>query len=179
MKDLVDNMGIQPGSIYNSFGDKHGLFIEAVKYYGEVITSNAIKCLNASGSPVQNIKNFFYEIICRPLDRQCQGCLVVNTVVELAPHDDEVAEIVNDILEKIQTAFYNCLKKAVDIREVSPDTNIMALARYFASSTHGLLVTGKSKSTQDELQDIVDVILSTLSNTTLIKKHSYLRIVDP
>lgn len=178
MKDLVKMMGIQPGSIYNSFGDKHTLFIEAVKYYGEVITTNAIKSLNSSGSPVQNIKNFFNEIINKPMDKQCRGCLIVNTVVELAPHDEEVAEIVRNILKNIQKAFYNCLQKAVDIREIPTETNIKALSRYFASSTHGLLVTGKSQTTQDELQDIVNVILSTLGNTNLIKNNNYLKLVD-
>ena len=47
MKDLIEEMGIQPGSIYNTFGDKHSLFIESIKHYGEVVTSNTIKILNA------------------------------------------------------------------------------------------------------------------------------------
>ena len=45
MKDLIEEMGIQPGSIYNTFGDKHSLFIESIKHYGQVVTSNALKIL--------------------------------------------------------------------------------------------------------------------------------------
>jgi len=162
MKDLVDEMGIQPGSIYNTFGDKHSLFIESIKHYGEVVTSNTIKVLNEGESPVENITKFFHDMISRPYDKQCIGCLVVNTVVELAPHDEQAAEVVNTILKNIEKAFYDCLLKAQVLGQISGESNIKALASYFASSTHGLLVTGKSAAGRQQMKDIVDVILSTL-----------------
>jgi len=73
MKDLIDEMGIQPGSIYNSFGDKHSLFLEAIKYYGDVVTSNALKSLEKEGSPLENLHKFFVEIISRPSEKKCRG----------------------------------------------------------------------------------------------------------
>jgi len=162
MNDLVKEMGIQPGSIYNAFGDKHSLFLAAIEHYGEVVTENTLKKLNTSGSPIENIKSFFNEIISKPMDKQCKGCLIVNTVVELAPHDDESARIVKVILKKIEKAFYDCLKKAVESGEISKEKDIKALSRYLASSTHGLLVTGKSNASKEELKDIVKVVISTL-----------------
>ena len=98
----------------------------------------------------------------RPMDKQCKGCLIVNTVVELAPHDDESEKVVNEILRKIERAFYDCLRKAVGLGEISEGKDIKALSRYLASSTHGLLVTGKSKADREELEDIVKVVLSAL-----------------
>jgi len=162
MKDLVDEMGIQPGSIYNTFGDKHSLFIESIKHYGEVVTSNTIKVLNEGESPVENITKFFQDMISRPYDKQCIGCLVVNTVVELAPHDEQAAEVVNGILKNIEKAFYDCLLKAQELGEISAESDIKALASYFASSTHGLLITGKSSADSEQMKDIVDVVLSAL-----------------
>ncbi|NIT14058.1 MAG: hypothetical protein GTN99_07445 [Candidatus Dadabacteria bacterium] len=70
--------------------------------------------------------------------------------------------MVNGILKKIERAFYDCLQKAKECGEISDESNIRALASYFASSTHGLLVTGKSDASTQEMKDIVDVILSTL-----------------
>ena len=162
MKDLVEEMGIQPGSIYNSFGDKHSLFLEAIEHYGEVVTTNTLKTLSREGSPTENIKRFFNEMISLPMDKQCKGCLIVNTVVELAPHDDESARVVNTILKKIEKSFYNCLAKAVEMGEISEKKDIKALSRYLASSTHGILVTGKSKASKEDLEDIVKVVLLVL-----------------
>ncbi len=162
MKDLIREMGIQPGSIYNSFGDKHSLFLEAIKYYGDVVTSNALKSLESDGSPIENLHNFFNDIVSLPQDKKCRGCLIVNSVVELSPHDEETAEIVNSIMKKIEGSFYNCLKKARDTDEIGNDKDIKALSRCLASSTHGLLVTGKSNASREEMQDIVNVIFESL-----------------
>ena len=162
MRDLVKEMGIQPGSIYNTFGDKHSLFLEALQHYGEVVTTNAIKILERDASPLENLQIFFNDIISRPFDKKCKGCLLVNSVVELSPHDSETAEIVKKIMQKIETAFYNCLKKAQECGEIPEEKNVSALSKYFASSTHGLLVTGKSNASQDEMQDVVNVIFESL-----------------
>lgn len=162
IKDITAHTGLKPGSIYNTFGDKHSLFIEAIEHYGEVITSNTLKTLSAGGSASENIKKFFTDLVSRPMDKQCKGCLIINTVVELANHDDESAKVVKNIISKIERAFYNSLKKAQELGEISSEINIEALASYYASSTHGLLVTGKAAATRKQMENIVDVILTTL-----------------
>ena len=162
IQDLVDHMGIKRGSIYNTFGDKHSLFIAAVEYYGEEITARTIKVLESDGSPVENIRKFFETIVNTPADRKTRGCLISNTVVELAPHDDQVADTVKLILDKIQSAFLNCLNRAVELGELPKDTNTKVLSQFLATSTHGLIVTGKSSLDSKEVKDVVNVILSTL-----------------
>ena len=102
--DLVDKMGIQRGSIYNTFGDKRALFLSAVEHYGDEVTSKTLKVLEAKGSPTGNIKKFFNTIVSTPPGRRSRGCLISNTVVELAPHDEEVARVVRGIMKKIQAA---------------------------------------------------------------------------
>ncbi len=162
IQDLVDHMGIKRGSIYNTFGDKHSLFIAAVEYYGEEVTSKTIQVLESEGSPVENIRIFFETIVNTPSERKTRGCLISNTVVELAPHDDQVADAVKVVLEKIQNAFLNCLNRAVELGELPEDTNTKVLSQFLATSTHGLIVTGKSALNPKEVKDVVDVILSTL-----------------
>ena len=51
---------------------------------------------------------------------------------------------------------------AQDLGEIDSSKDIKALSRYFASSTHGLLVTGKSNASKEEMQDIVNVIFESL-----------------
>lgn len=162
IEDLVDRMGIKRGSIYNTFGDKHSLFIAAVEYYAKEVTSRTIKILESPGSPLENIKLFFETIVNTPSDKKTRGCLISNTVVELAPHDEEVADTVRIILERIQNAFLHCLDKAVELGELPQDTDTKVLSHFLATSTHGLIVTGKSAVDNKQVKNVVDVILSTL-----------------
>lgn len=162
IQDLVDHMGIKRGSIYNTFGDKHSLFIAAVEHYADEITSKMIRVLEEDGSPIENIRLFFETIVNTPVDRKTRGCLISNTVVELAPHDEKVAATVRKILEKIQTTFLNCLNRAVKLGELPEGTDTKVLSHFLATSTHGLIVTGKSALNPKEFKDVVNVILSTL-----------------
>ncbi len=162
IEDLVDRMGIKRGSIYNTFGDKHSLFIAAIEYYAKEVTSRTIKILESPGSPLENIKLFFETIVNTPSDKKTRGCLISNTVVELAPHDEKVADTVRIILERIQNAFLHCLDKAVELGELPEDTDTKVLSHFLATSTHGLIVTGKSAVDNKQVKNVVDVILSTL-----------------
>ncbi len=162
IQDLVDRMGIKRGSIYNTFGDKHSLFIAAVEYYADEVTSKTIGVLESPGSPLENIKQFFEAIVNAPSDKKTRGCLISNTVVELAPHDEKVAETVSHILERIQTAFLDCLNRAVEMDELPKGTDTQVLSQFLATSTHGIIVTGKSSSDNKQMKDVVNVILSTL-----------------
>lgn len=162
MKDLVDNMGIQPGSIYNTFGDKRTLFIEAVKHYDDVITSRMLRVLYSPGSPVTNLRAFFEQLIETPEEAKTRGCLLSNSIVEVAPHDREIAEILNKLFLKEQEAFKQCLSKAVEQGEIDKNTDIDSLSSYLVTCTHGLLVTGKSLPEKKRMKAVVDVIMSNM-----------------
>ncbi len=162
IQDLVDHMGIKRGSIYNTFGDKHSLFIASLEFYAEQFTYKRIAVLEQEGSSLDNIKRFFDNVVNIPMERKTRGCLISNTVVELAPHDEKVAACVRIMLERMQTAFLNCLNRAVEAGELPSDTDTQVLSRFLATSNHGLMITGKSVLNPEEIKDVVDVILSTL-----------------
>ena len=96
-------------------------------------------------------------------DGKCRGCLATNTVVELAPHDPEVAEAVKALLRRVEKAFHRTLVRAVEIGELSPDANPRALARFLCCTIQGLVVMGKASASRSTIKDIVKVTLGTLT----------------
>jgi hypothetical protein len=82
--------------------------------------------------------------------------------VELAPHDEEAAREVKILLKNIESAFLSCLNRAVELGELPAGTDTKVLSRFFATSTHGLIVVGKSDIRRKHMKDIVEVILSAL-----------------
>ena len=52
MQELVENMGIHRRSIYDTFGDKHALFIKALKRY-EAIQNKKMRILVEKQEPVK------------------------------------------------------------------------------------------------------------------------------
>ncbi len=163
VQDLVDAMGINRGSLYDTFGDKHALFTAAITHYGRTITQSIEDTLDGPGSPLGNIRKLMSQIADPAPDGECRGCLATNTVVELAPHDPEVAEAVKALLRRVEKAFHRTLVRAVEIGELSPDANPRALARFLCCTIQGLVVMGKASASRSTIKDIVKVTLSTMA----------------
>ena len=90
------------------------------------------------------------------------GCLLSNTVVELAPHEEDTARTVRNIMDRIETSFKDCLELAVKHKELPENTDTGALAAYLSTCTHGLIVTGKTYDSKERMQGIVGVIMNNI-----------------
>jgi TetR/AcrR family transcriptional repressor of nem operon len=99
LADLMDVMGLQKGSVYKAFGSKHELFIHVLKRYLDKLSADMGAAIGGASSPAEALRQFIDYVRSTGFEGDLRkGCLAVNSVVELAPHDDEV----RDILEKHQ-----------------------------------------------------------------------------
>ena len=162
VEDLVNGMGINRQSIYDTFGDKHTLFVASIAHYRERIPHEILTILNAPGSPLANIRNALAHAAALVEHGKCRGCLITNTAIELSPHEPAVAEVVKSILGDIESAFRRALQRAVQKKEIARHSNTLALARFFTSTLQGMFVMSKVSSSPVALKDIVKTALRVL-----------------
>ena len=106
MQDLVDGMGVNRGSLYATFGDKRSLFIQALKRYDAVHRQAWTAALAERSAPREAILGAFEDAIAAAIEGGSRdGCLLVNTALELSPHDPEVASIVAEALTGMERFF--------------------------------------------------------------------------
>lgn len=89
MSDLVEHMGIHRRSLYDTFGDKHQLFIKAVDRFGEHTARSLKAGLERAQTATEALQFVFDFTICRE-EGVPSGCLFVNAAVELALREQEV-----------------------------------------------------------------------------------------
>src|SRR6478672_1527424 len=83
IQDLVEHMGINRQSLYDTFGDKHTLYLQALDRYLEVEGRKIAELLEQPGSVKRNVRRLFETAIDRSLaDRR--GCFMNNAMSELA-----------------------------------------------------------------------------------------------
>ncbi len=105
MRDLVEAMGINRASIYATYGDKQALFLHALKRYDRVHRGAWLTTLAAKHGPHGAILQAFEDAIDAALGGNSNGCLLVNTALELAPHDEIVREVVAEALRSAEDFF--------------------------------------------------------------------------
>lgn len=95
-RDLTQAMGLTQPSLYNAFGDKRSLFLQALDYYLNHSLRERITRLEGTVPPAQALARFFAESIERGIsDPQHRGCMLVNSALDASADDPELTEIVD------------------------------------------------------------------------------------
>jgi TetR/AcrR family transcriptional repressor of nem operon len=163
VRDLAYNMGISAPSLYNAYGDKHALFVQALERYLDQSARALIKQLEDSLPPKQAVCRFIEEIIKRSVnDRERRGCFLINSALEVAPHDRELGIFIADRLAEIEAFFYRSIKAAQAEGAVPPDRIAKDLARLLLGVLLGIRVLARSKPERALLEGVARPALALL-----------------
>ena len=145
MQDLVDCMGIGRGSIYDTFGSKHGLFMRALERYIKINTAALQEILAESSSPAETIINVFDAAIAAlVVDGSRDGCFIINTATELAAHDDEAAEVVATVVRQTEQAFGALIEQGQETGDIPRTVDPVQTARSLLGLFIGLRILTRS-----------------------------------
>ena len=162
VRDLAASMGITGASLYNAFGDKRSLFRDVLRRYAERSTRERIARLESTLPPKQAVCAFLGEIVERSVGGDRRGCLLVNTALEVSPHDPELREEVATHLGEIEAFFRRAVIAAQEDGSVPPDRAPADLARLLLGVTLGLRVLARSTPQRELLEGVVRPALSLL-----------------
>ncbi|PZF73579.1 TetR/AcrR family transcriptional regulator [Taibaiella soli] len=162
MQDLVDALGISRSSLYDTYTDKHTLFLKALERYQSIGNTNVLEIAAGKGSAkkiVQKLLEFAVsDMIC---DKQQKGCFMVNAEVEVAPHDKEVNKLVCRNDQQMEDIFFEVIQKGIDNGELKSKDG-RALARFVFNAVKGMQVTAKSTKDRAVFDDIIKLTVSVL-----------------
>jgi TetR/AcrR family transcriptional repressor of nem operon len=163
MQDLVDGLGISRSSLYDTYTDKHTLFVKALESYQTAGAARIREIIDHSGSAKETIKKLL-ELATTDLlgDKQQKGCFMVNAEVEVAPHDAEVNNLVCKNDQQMEEAFYRVIQKGKDSGEIKNQQDARALSRFIFNAMKGMRVSGKSITDKAFFDDIIALTISAL-----------------
>lgn len=164
VRDLSERMGIGGTSLYNAFGDKRALFVQALERYMDRATRERIRRLETSLPPKQAIRQFFREIVERAVnDRDRRGCFLINSALEVAPHDAELGAEIAEQLGEIEAFLRRSVQAAQADGSVPKDRNSREIARLLLGVLLGIRVLARSKPDRALLEGVVRPALALLN----------------
>lgn len=163
IQDLVDATGVNRGSLYNTFGDKAGLFAAVMERYAERSAAQGLIEAARDGPPRKTIRLFFKNLHKRAKhDALNRGCLMTNTAAELANRDEHIAWWMRDNLGALEDAFTLIIRRGQKKGEINPAKKARPLARFLVGVTQGILVIAKANPDPEIIRDIVKNALGSL-----------------
>ncbi|AMB85421.1 TetR family transcriptional regulator [Pseudomonas agarici] len=163
VRDLTQAMGITAASLYNAFGDKRALFGLALKHYIRHGFCERSARLEQQLPPREAVLALFNEIIERSLDDlEHKGCFIVNTALEVAPHDPEFRVLLAQVQEGMEGFFRRCIRAGQAQGSISASTPADDLARLCLGVLMGLQVLSRSRPERELLEGLVRPLFALL-----------------
>ena len=110
MRDLADHTGTTTPSLYNAFGDKRAIYRLVLDRYARLTLEAGSAILGGGDPPVRALERYFDALIEEALaDGLRKGCFVVNTALEVAPHDQDFREVVTGAFDEVERSVRDCV----------------------------------------------------------------------
>jgi TetR/AcrR family transcriptional repressor of nem operon len=163
MAKLVEVTDLKPGSIYAAFKSKEGLFSSSLELYGQRSLEQLKRCLDQGVTPLQGVRLFIQKIAEEITnDGKKRGCFLVNTALEMSPHNEFIRQQVNQQLAAIESIMIDALQSAQDSGELSKRYTPAVLAKHIMVNIWGLRVLGQTNSDKHAINESLNILLSFL-----------------
>lgn len=163
LSDLTARMGIQRPSIYAAFGDKKGLFEAALRKYTSSHAAYVRLSLQKHSSVREAFRTFFEDMVSQEYEKSpSTGCFCINSMVELAPHDERFELLTREHQMYLAVIFQETLERGLRAGELDAGINAKRLAQTLVISLIGLTVFLKSRPDRAVVNTFVNQILTLL-----------------
>jgi TetR/AcrR family transcriptional repressor of nem operon len=145
LRELMEATGLQKGSIYQAFGDKHSLFVAVLKRYldrGFVVTREALE----NATPAEAIPAWFAAM---KNNMQCEGnanrgCFAWAAASELAGQDSAVADLLQRHYRRTHQLFEDVFTRGQQENVFRKDTAPADLATYVLTNAAGMIAMSRA-----------------------------------
>ncbi|MBL4707017.1 MAG: TetR/AcrR family transcriptional regulator [Flavobacteriales bacterium] len=163
MQDIVDTLGINRASIYDTFGSKRELFNLTIDRYKNQNVERVSNFLFRHSNIREGLHLLFESSIDEGLDKnKPNGCFIVNTTSELGD-DPELNQKLVENKTAFEKIYFDYLKLGVEQSQVSPYKDLKEIASYLFTLQAGIKVISNLHQSREDLMKIVSTGLTVLN----------------
>ena len=163
--ELMRAMKISRQSMYDTFGDKRQLYLEAFQRYVADSINEQIGYLEKSSSPLAGIEKMLLAFATRAERVGIVGCMGVNTICEFGRSDPEVTSLGHAETTRLTAALEQALRQAKTRKEISKTLKESAAAQFLLATLSGMKVAEKAGADTQALKSIAHLALRSLTST--------------
>jgi AcrR family transcriptional regulator len=152
--ELMQAMGVSRQSMYDTFGDKRALFLQALESY----VTNSVQSLRAElekpGPPLSALGNALVAFAERKDMASVEGCMGLNATSEFGQRDPDVTRILRTAARSQRDTVLRLLTSAKERGELDAEVDIDSAADFFESTLAGIRMAAKAGKPRKALRNI-------------------------
>jgi TetR/AcrR family transcriptional repressor of nem operon len=160
--DLLHAMGIGRQSMYGTFVDKRGLYLEALRRYNAESLAEIMHSFHGATSPLAGLEKALLRFATQACTEKRVNCMGVSSICEFGGSDTEVSLITESSSMTMTTFLQRIIKDAKSKGEVPKSVDEQNAARFIAATLIGMKVSARAGASEESLRDIVRFAMKSL-----------------
>jgi TetR/AcrR family transcriptional repressor of nem operon len=161
--EILKATGLSRSSLYDSFKDKHTLYLQALEFYNNAERHTIENVDRRDLNGLQKIEHLFRDVVQHLIKHPADnGCLMVNAASEMSKQCEKTAQVICNNKDNMQELFTNWLAEAQKNKVVSLSNEPGSYAPFLFNSLCGLKILSQSGATEEELNEVVNVTMEAI-----------------
>ncbi|MDB5991083.1 MAG: regulatory protein TetR [Herbaspirillum sp.] len=160
---LLRAMGIGRQSLYDTFGDKWNLYLEAVQHYTADSIGDQIRVLNAARCPIDGLKTHLYEAAEKAIADPRPSCLGISAICEFGCTSPELNMLSKTAALTLLSALERRLSEAKADGTVAKDVDVQEAANFIKATLAGIKVAARAGASPENLRGIARMAVRALA----------------
>ncbi|MFE7745692.1 TetR/AcrR family transcriptional regulator [Nocardia sp. NPDC057455] len=159
VEDVSLATGVGNGSIYSAYGSKQGLFLAAFERYCGRRARLVREAIGSAGGSARAAVRALYQAIIEDCAEQPdrRGCLMINSIAQLATRIPEVATIGGRTTTEMEQGVADRLRPAMRAAGDDDEATLSAVSANVVVVAQGLIQLSRLGTSSQRLREIADV----------------------
>ncbi|HEY0233995.1 MAG TPA: TetR/AcrR family transcriptional regulator [Afipia sp.] len=164
-EDLLQAMKVGRQSMYDTFGDKRRLYVEALARYQRESTTENIRRLQSTASPLAGVEAMISGLFPSEKAARERGCMGINSISEFGHADLDLNKLRAENGRRQHVALIERLSEAQATGEISKAADLEQAARFVETTMTGLQIAAKAGAGAKDLRDTAAFAINLLKVT--------------
>jgi TetR/AcrR family transcriptional repressor of nem operon len=160
--DLLQAMRISRQSLYDTFGDKRQLYLEALQQYVANSIAEQIRALNSGTSVLAGLEAALLAFASKSGTAEAPGCMGIGATCEFGVSDREVAALIGTADKALQSSLERRIREGQANGEISTEVSPQAGAQFIKATFVGIKVAGRGGAPAATLREVAQMAIRSL-----------------
>jgi TetR/AcrR family transcriptional repressor of nem operon len=160
--DLLHAMRISRQSLYDTFGDKRQLYLEALQQYVANSVAEQIRALNSGTSALTGLEAALLAFGSKAVSPEALGCMGIGAICEFGVSDREVAALIATADKTFQSSLERRIREGKASGEISAEVDPRAAAQFIKATFAGIKIAARGGASAATLREIAQMAIRSL-----------------
>lgn len=162
--DILNATGLSRSSLYDSFHDKHNLYLQSLEHY-KVSNDEKLETIDQKNlDGFQKIESLFKGVVNHLVEHpNDNGCLLVNAAAEMSKQCYKTSQVLCNNKDEVEDLLTGWLTDAKEHNVLKLSKPPKVYGQFLYNTLCGLRVMSQSGASKAELNNIVRVALDSLN----------------